>query len=282
MKKKPRKTKSVLKKQAVKKRKRKTSSNIWRATRFLFSYSFKFSCLLAGLVFISLLFLYLYENLLTSPHIRLERVMVSGVDGKLKHALLKMSELKPDTSLLAVRLDDLKQRMEKHPWIRSVYLEKRFPHTLVVKAEKEKACAIVVMGNLHYMNRLGKIFRRVDENANMDFPLVTGISTAGSEREEQLQLAAHVLRVLEPKKGPLSLAQLSEVHVEKTGRISLYFLSLPAVIAVEGTQLEKKMEDLKRLVAHLKRTGRIHMVKRIDLNYREGAVVSYKNDGVTS
>ena len=68
-------------------------------------------------MFISLLFLYLYENLLTSPYIRLERVIVDGVDGKLKHALLKMSELKPDTSLLSVRLDELKQRIEEHPWI---------------------------------------------------------------------------------------------------------------------------------------------------------------------
>ena len=282
MKKKPRKTKSVLKKQAVKKRKRKTSSNTWRITRFLFSYSFKFSCLLAGLVLISLLFLYLYENLLSSPYIRLERVIVDGVDGKLRHALMKMSELKPDTSLLSVRLDELKQRMEKHPWIRSVNLEKRFPHTLVIKAEKEKPYAIVVMGNLHYMNRWGKIFRRVDKNASMDLPLVTGISTSGSDRKKQLQLAASVLRVLEAEKGSLSLAQLSEVHVEKTGHISLYFLSLPAVIELEGIQLKRKMEDLKRLVEHLKRSGRIQMVKRINLNYREGAVVSYKNDGVVS
>ncbi|MGD8984082.1 MAG: FtsQ-type POTRA domain-containing protein [Desulfobacteraceae bacterium] len=282
MKKKPRKTKSLLRKQAVKKRKPKTSSNMWQATRSLFSYSFKFSCLLAGLVLISLIFLYLYENLLTSPYIRLERVIVSGVDEKLKHALLKMSELKPDTSLLSVRLDELKQRMEKHPWIRSVNLEKRFPHTLVIEAEKEKPCAVVVMGHLHYMNRWGKIFRRVDKTASMDLPLVTGISTSESDREKQLQLAARVLRLLEAEKGPWSKSQLSEVHVEKTGHISLYFLSLPAVIELEGTQLDRKMADLKRLVKHLKSTGRIHMVERINLNFREGAVVSYKNDGVVS
>jgi cell division protein FtsQ len=282
MKKKPRKKQSVLKKQAVKKKKRKTSPNMWRFTRFLFSYSFKFSCLLAGLVFISVLFLYLYENLLTSPYVRLERVIIDGVDGKLKHALLKMSELKPNTSLLSVRLDELRQKMEKHPWIRSVSLERRFPHTLVIKAEKEEPYAIVVMDNLHYMNRWGKIYRKLDETAHMNLPLVTGISKSESERKKQLQLAAHVLRVLEGENGPWSLQELSEVHVEETGHISLYFLSLTAVIEMEGTQLERQMEDLTRLVRHLKRTGRLHMVKRIDLNYREGAVVSYKNDGAIS
>jgi cell division protein FtsQ len=277
------KRKSVLKKQAVKrKRKPKTSSKMWQATRFLFSCSFKFSCLLAGLLIISLFFLYVYENLLMSPYVRLERVIVNGVDEKLKHALLKMSELKPDTSLLSVRLDELKQRMEKHPWIKSVNLEKRYPHTLVIEAEKEKPCAVVVMKRFHYMNRWGKIFRKVGRGDNMDFPFVTGITSSEGIGEKQLQLAARVLRLLEAEKGPWSKSQLSEVHVEKTGHISLYFLSLPAVIELEGTQLERKMADLKRLVKHLKKTGRIHMVERINLNFREGAVVSYKNDGVVS
>lgn len=282
MKKKGRKSKPVLKQQAVKRKKRKTSSNIWRTTCRVFSYSFKFSCLLSGLVFISLLFLSVYQYLLTSPYIQLKRVIVEGVDGELKQALVKMSELRPDMTLLAVRLDEVKERMEKHPWIKSVNLEKRFPHTLVIQAEKEKPCAIVVMENLHYMNRWGTIFERVDSRGDVDFPLVTGISAEKGEMEGQLQRAAHVLRVLEAEEGAWSLEELSELHMEQSGHIFLYFLSLPAVIELEGSQLERKMEDLKRLVEHLKKSGQIHMVKRINLNYREGAVVSFKNNGVVS
>jgi len=282
MAKKTKKRKSVLNRQAVKKRKPKTSSTMWRATRFLFSFSLKFSCLLAVLLLISFSFLYLYENLLTSPYVRLQRVVVSGVDEKLKDALLKMSELTPDTSLLSVHLDELKQRIEKHPWIRSVNLKKRFPHTLVIEAEKEEPIAIVVMNDLHYMNRWGKLFRKVDESESPDFPLVTGIITSASDGEKQLQVAASVLRLLEEEDGLWSHSQLSEIHVEKTGHTSLYFLSLPAVIEFEGTELEKKMGDLKRLVKHLKETGRFRMVERINLDFREGAVVSYKNDGVVS
>jgi cell division septal protein FtsQ len=282
MAKKSKKRKPVLRRQAVKKRKAKSSSKTWRATRFLFSFSLKFSCLLAGLMLISLSFLYLYENLLTSPYVRLQRVVVNGVDEKLKHALLRMSELTPDTSLLSVHLNELKQRMEKHPWIRSVNLKKRFPHTLVIEAKKEEPYAIVVLNDLHYMNRWGKLFRKVDESESMDFPLVTGITSSDSDGEKQLQLAARVLRFLEEEQGLWSHSQLSELHVEKTDHVSLYFLSLPAVIDFEGTELERKMGDLKRLVKHLKKTGRIQMVERINLNFREGAVVSYKNDGVVS
>lgn len=272
----------ILKKQAVKKRKRRAHSNLWTIIYLVGSYSVKLSCLLAGLVIVSLLFLSLYQYLLTSPYMRLERVILTGVDGELKRALIEMSPLNADTSLLALHLPELKQRMERHPWIRSVDLEKRFPHTLVIQAEKEKPCAIAVMENLHYMNRWGKIFEKVGETDEVDFPLVTGISTTGSEREMQLKLAAQLLRGLEAEKEPWSLEELSELHLEEKGRVSLYFRSLPAaVIELDGTQLDKKMDDLKRLVPHLKKTGQIHMVKRINLNYTDGAVVLFKKGKVS-
>ena len=269
------KRKPVSKRQAVI-RKRKARSNIWRVTYLVGSCSLKLSCLVGSLVLVSLLFLSLYQYLLTSPYIRLERVIVTGVDEELKRGLLKMSQLSADTSLLALSLAELKERMERHPWIRSVDLERRFPHTLVIQAEKEKPCAIVVMENLHYMNRWGKVFERVGETDDVDFPLVTGVSMTGSDREVQAKLAADVLRGLEAQKGPWSLEALSELHLEEKGRACLYFRSLSAVIELEGTQLDRKMDDLKRLVQHLKMTGQMHMVKRINLGYRDGAVVSFK------
>ena len=269
------KRKPVLKRQAVL-RKRKARSNIRRVTYLVGSYSLKLSCLVGGLVLVSLLFLSLYQYLLTSPYIRLERVIVTGVDEELERGLLKMSQLSADTSLLALSLAELKERMERHPWIRSVDLERRFPHTLVIQAEKEKPCAIVVMENLHYMNRWGKVFERVGETDDVDFPLVTGVSMTGSDREAQVKLAADVLRGLEAQKGPWSLEALSELHLEEKGRASLYFRSLSAVIELEGTQLDRKMDDLKRLVQHLKKTGQMHTVKRINLGYRDGAVVSFR------
>lgn len=275
------KSKSVLKRQAVKRSGRRNLSNIWRATYLLGSYSLKFSCLLAGVAFISLLFLSIYQYLLTSPHIKLERVIVKGGDEDLKRVLLKMSRLRPETSLLAINMDELKRRMERHPWIRSVSLEKRFPHTLIIHAEKEKPYAVVLTDRLHYMNRWGRIFEKVDPTGEIDYPIITGISMTGSEREIQLKLAADVLKVLEAEKGPWSLKELSEVHVKKRGIVSLYFRSLPAIVEIHGSQLDIKMDELKRLVVHLNRTGHIHRVRAINLNYKEGVVVSFKGGKVS-
>ena len=60
------------------------------------------------------------------------------------------------------------------------------------------------------------------------------------------------------------------------GEMSLYFTSLPAEIKLVWNGLEDKMEGLKKVAAHLRKTGRIDEVAAIDLNYDDGAVVAFK------
>jgi cell division septal protein FtsQ len=270
------KRKPVLEIQAVKRKKRKTLSRLWSFAILFGAYTLKLSCLLGLLAVISLLFLSVYQYLLTSPHVRLEQVVIEGVDKELKPELAKMAQLSTETSLLAIRLNDVKKKMEKHPWIQTIRVERRFPHTLVIQAKKEEPRAIVVLnGQFYYMNLSGEVFVKADEKGAVDFPLITGISTTGRDQERQLKLAARILRGLEQEKGACSLEELSEIHIEEKGRTSLYFCSLPAAITLDGTEFDEKIEDLTQLVRHLEETGQIHMVKRINLDYMAGAAVSF-------
>jgi cell division septal protein FtsQ len=264
----------ALKRQAVKRKKRKKPSRLWKFIVLLGTSTLKLSFLLVGLAVLSLLFLSVYQFLLSSPYIRLEQVVIEGVGKELKHELRNMSQLTTDTSLLAIRLNDVKKRLEKHPWVQTIHVERRFPHTLVIQAKKEKPRAMVITDGLYYMNRLGKIFEMVDPTGDVDFPLITGISATCEKKEKQLQLASHILRELEGEKEAWSLEELSEIHLEKEGHVSLYFRSLPAAIVLDGNQMKKKMDDLKQLVRHLKKTGQIRMVRRINLDYTDGGVVS--------
>ena len=271
------KKKPALKGQAIKRKRPKKPSRLLKFTVLLGTSTLKVSFLLVGLTVVSLLFLSVYQYLLTSPYIRLEQVVIEGVEKDLKHELREMSQLTTDTSLLAIRLNDVKKDLEEHPWIQTVHVERRFPHTLVIQAKKEKPKAMVVTDGLHYMNRWGKIFERVDPTGDVDFPLITGISTTGRAKETQLKLATQILKGLEREKGACSLEELSEIHIEEKGRTSLYFCSLPAaVITLDGTEFDEKIDNLKQLVHHLEETGRIHMVKRINLDYTDGGAVSFR------
>ena len=273
------KRRSILDKQSVKKRGQKDGSRFWKLVRLLTSISFKVSLMLIAMISLSLLFLSLYQYLITSPYIKLEQVIIEGVDGEIKHELMDLSGLNSDLSLLTINLNKIKYNMEEHPWVRSADLEKKFPHTLIVRVEKEIPRALVSLDGLFYMNRWGKIFKEADFTDNKDYPVITGVPLTGEKRDEALKVASLVLELFESETGAWSYGELSEIHVNKGGEISLYSMSLPAVIKMGREELEVKKEELKKIIAHLDKTGRIHMVKAIDLNYRGGAVVSFKNAG---
>jgi len=240
-----------------------------------FTIATKISVFLVALFVVSFLFLSLYEYLLTSHHIRLKQVTFRGADENLKRELLERSKLNFDLSLLAINLHDLKQRMEAHPWVRSVQIKKQFPHGLVVQVNKERILALVVAGKYYYMNIYGEVFKELDPSDDVNYPIVTGISDDFSKEQDKLKLAAHILNDLEIDSGAWSLKDLSEIHVEPGGAVDLYSLSYSAVVKFKGSEHHLKKDELEKVLTHLKRNGLIKMVKAIDFNYREGAVVSF-------
>ena len=271
------KKKSVLRNQPVKREKKKSSFAVFGAVHRVVACLLKTAFAFAVVALISLGFLSLYHYLIASPYMKLKEVKVEGVDRKLRHELIQASGLHSDLSLLALNLNSLKEKLKKHPWVRSVNLERRFPHTLFIQAEKETPWALVVIDKIYYMNRWGEVFKEVEDSEDMDFPVITGVSKQGSEISKQLEDAARIIKALQSEHGLLSLNELSEIHMNENGDMSLYFNRLSAEIKLASENLSSKIKGLKKVAKHLTQTGRIHQVSGIDLNQADEAVVSFKS-----
>jgi len=232
---------------------------------------------LSVITVVSICFLSLYHYLLTSPYMKLEQVEMTGVDPGMRDELIRMCGLDADQGLLSLHLYELKRKMEAHPWIRTVKLERRFPHTLVVEVEKQVPAALAHVDGFYYVNRWGEIFVRVSGSDDMDFPVITGLTTDKVKIRDELRQAIHVVRVLETQQGPWSLSELSEIHLGKSGDVSLYFNHVKVEITLMWNELGDRMNALKKVTDHLNQTGRIDLVTRINLNCMDGAVVSFRN-----
>ena len=270
------KRKKVLARQAVTKKKAGRLSTVWTVFHRASAFFLKGAVVLVGLAGMTLAFLYLYGYLLTSPYIRLEEVTITGVDEELKSELLDMAHLNYEHSLLAINLHELQERLEKHPWVQAVSLEKSFPHTLVIRVEKEEPWALALTDKLYYMNRWGRLFKAVSADERVDFPIVTGLSEREEDRREQIEEAVRILRLFEAGDPPWDLGHLSEVHMKQDGVADLYVSFIPGVVKVKASDLAAKLEDLKDVVQHLVSTGRIHMVRAIHLDYGDGAAVAFE------
>lgn len=271
------KRKSVLDKQSIKRRESQTYGLI-RIIRSIFWLSFKIGILFSAIVGISVLFLYLYQYLISSPYLKLEQVSVSGVEEGIKRELIEISELDSSQSLLTINLKAIKAKMETHQWVRSVDLEKSFPHILIVKVEKEIPCAVVALDRMFYMNRWGKLFKEVEKTDYKDYPVVTGISD-GEKKDYSLRLAARIIDLFKTDSGAWSLNELSEIHFNDEDNVSLYSMSLPVVIKTGSNELALRSVKLKKVIKDLTKTGRINMVKAIDLNYGNDVFVSFRDSG---
>ena len=226
---------------------------------------------------VSLSFISFYNYLLRSPYMKLEQVDMKGVDGKIRNELIEMCGLNSEQSLLGLNLGKLKKRMDEHPWIRSVKLERRFPHTLIVDVEKQVPAALVLTDRFYYVNQRGEIFKTVSESDDNDFPIITGLSEERSSAQEQLNKTMQVISVLESEDDLWSLEGVSEIHLRKNEEISIYFNHLRAEVTFTWNEFGDKIAGLKKVAEHLNQSGKIDTVTQINLNYEDGAVVSFTN-----
>jgi len=265
------------KKSLVKQGKKRNTFAVLGAIHRIGSGFLKIFLLFSVVTLISVGFVSLYHYLIASPYMKLQQVKVEGVDGKVRNELIQICGLHSDLSLLALNLNELREKMQKHPWVRSINLERLFPDTLIVKAEKETAWALVVMDKIYYMNPWGEVFKEVEDSEKMDLPVITGVSKQGPEIRKQLKKASRLMKLLEPEQGLWSLNELSEIHMNEYGGMSLYFNRISAEIKLACEDLKEKIEGLKKVTKHLAQTGRINQVIGIDLNQVDGAVVSFKS-----
>ncbi len=268
------KRKTVLKTQRVK-RKRK-SINPLRVVGRLLSGAFKLLILFFVFAGISLFFTYSYHYLESSPLLKLKQVEIRGANTDLKKRIIGVCKLDQDVSLLTLHLNEIKQTIERDPWVRSVRVERRFPHKIIVDVEMEHPYALVLMDGLYYMNRWGEVFKQLDDTDSVDYPVITGISGPGIHIQKQLQIAAGIIETVARRGSEEGLKRISEIHISDDQHLSLYFSGFPAEVQVTVSNFTAELEKLKKIVGHLKRTGRLAMVNRINLDCRSGAVVSFE------
>ena len=207
------------------------------------------------LVAIGLVFPYLYDFLVNSPYLRVETVTMEGADTKLRQDLTQLCGLRKGTSILSLRLKEIKKAMEGHPWVRSVKIERRFPDQLWIKVEKQEPCAVVLSNGLHYFNRWGEVFKPVQEVDSIDFPIVTGLGPDDAATPAFLKRAVVVLDGLKAEGAEWSISNLSEINLENEGGVSLYFKTLKAEVRLTESEATWKMDEFKKIVEHLKAIG---------------------------
>jgi cell division protein FtsQ len=267
---------SVLDHQLVKKNRQKGARRIKRTLGqlgFILIKMILFFLVLGGL---SLALISGYQFLSTSPYFRLQNVVIAGVGDNVKHEVLTLSGLTARESLLSLDTVRIRKNIEKHAWIKSVSMKRRFPHTLCIDVENEEAIALVLLDRLRLMSKEGIIFKDVEKGDPVDLPVITGLSTDSSNNSEHLARVTSFLTTYSSMNVLLPVQQLSEVHVEKDGALSVYFNKLPFKVSFGRDDFVRKIDSLQHIVQHLQVTHLFHQTRSIDLDFSDRGIVAFK------
>jgi len=266
---------SVLDKQSVKRHKRKGSLPPKRFFGQLGFGLIKIFLFFLGLGALSFAFITGYQFLSSSSYFQLNNIVVAGVSDDFREELIKISGIKEKENLLSIESSTIRKNIERHPWIKSVYLKKEFPHTLYIKAENEEAVAIVILETMSFMDKEGIIFKDVESNDCIDFPVVTGLSQGDAKNGAKLKRVASLLNAIHLCAFPLLIKNLSEIHVEEDGALIVYFKKLPFKVLFGRDDFERKIGSLIDIISHLRTTYRLDQARSIDLDYSDRAVVAF-------
>jgi cell division protein FtsQ len=230
---------------------------------------------LLGLGGLSLALITGYQFVSSSPAFRLKNIVVAGVDDSLKGELIRISGITESANLLSIDSAGIKSKIESHPWIRSVFLRREFPHTLHIRAENEAPVAIALLDTMYFVSSRGETFKKVETDDSVDFPVITGLSPGGKDNGEHLRRVVAFLDLLSSGETPLSIDELSEVSVNQHGELSIYVKKFPFKVCLGREDFTRKLDSLQNVIKHLKSTRRLDQVRSIDLDYIDRAIVAF-------
>ena len=170
------------------------------------------------------------------------------------------------TSLVAVNLLQLQEKLEALPWIRKAEISRQWPATLNIYVEEE--IAIARWGQEELLNQQGQVFHPDSIGEGMALPLLVGPLHSETKVMRQYQEFNQLLY-------PLGV-RIRDLTLNDSGS---YELTLTNGVLVKLGR-EDVLARLRRLVVFLESAhGQdLQEVESIDLRYRNGLAVEHKRD----
>lgn len=260
----------------AKRNKRPLSKRIGRALQKGSFALFLIALLIVSTGAVSLGFVALYQYLLKAPYFMLTDLTVEGVAPDMRMQLIQMAGLDVEISTLELDLEDIRHRMEIHPWVRKVELARRLPNSLAVKVEMRTPVALICEEAVSYVDANGEVFKELEPGDETGYPLLSGLSNQPAVKHSQVTAALALLDTLKAQGAGLAPEKISEIHFRGGGLVSIYLVDMKAEIKADMNRLAGKLGDLVKVLEHLETSGRKEQASAIDLNYEDGVVVSFR------
>lgn len=211
-----------------------------------------------------------YGVTLAVEKINSQRVELVHIEGNLtfvsEEKIKQTVGAEVSTSLIAVDLALVKEKLEALPWIREAEIHREWPNAISIYVEEE--IAIARWGQDQLLNQQGQVFRPESIDDQLQLPLLAGPEHSEAKVMRQYQEFNQLLY-------PLGV-RIRDLTLNDSGSFELTLIN--GVRVKLGR--EDVLERLRRLIVFLESENGSNLqgVESIDLRYRNGLAVQRRRD----
>ncbi len=213
--------------------------------------------------------------LFDSKYFKVNEVRVENASRVAEEEIAALSDVRLGHNIFELDLTRIGRKIEENPWVRRAEVRRLFPRTVVIKVEERHPKAVINLDYLYYVDGDGEIFKVLEVNDSLDFPVITGLERKDLlERPDEAQAR---LREMVELVGELAgrrifgLEDVSEIHLDQTGEIVLYTCAGGVPVRMGDGSYGAKLDRLERIYKELE--PRLRALKYIDLNVMDRIVV---------
>lgn len=219
-----------------------------------------------------------YVGLAHSSLFSLRQVQIDGASHLSRLDILSAAGLGLHTNLISLQPEQAEEGIRELPWIIQVNVQRSLPGKIEISVQEETPYAIgLIEGELFYLNKLLKPFAPFAYDAQLDLPVISGLSRADmlredDELEEVLAEGMELLSLLDQVEEPL-WGRLSQLNLSPHEDMKLVFENMPATVKFGRQASQQKIEQLRQLSQDLAKRDELKRAVLIDLSIKERIIV---------
>ena len=192
-----------------------------------------------------------------SPYFDLRAIEVRGTERLTEVQVMDLAGISELPSIFDVPVSRIEEALSRNPWIEEALARRVFPDRLIVEVKERSPRAIVHLGDLHYVDREGIVFKRVAPGEPMNFPVVTGLLPTDVEDAEGQELLARSLELVSlwESSERLDADRVSEIHIARGRGLSVITRGVVTEIQFGLDNFPLKIEKLVKLLDRIDEQG---------------------------
>lgn len=178
-------------------------------------------------------------------------------------------------NLWEVDLDRMEQVLQHEPWIKSVKIYRRYPHTLRVEVNAKDSVALILSheGKMQILSDDALLLPPISATQAPKLPVIQDQRVFRDTilRQRVVQLLREI-----PEAGRLSRESISEVTINKNGEIWLEHLLLKTQIKLGEESIALKSARVSQVLEYMEHNNLNSRV--IDADFSKKVLVKLRND----